>query len=371
MISTPSIPEPRLQTVINYTPFVHFQADKMAVGRKLFDTVVLKGTFKLAPGKLVLADKQLDIVFADEPYEPEHADRSSLRRAGDVILTKTTTDVIVTGTARAPSAEPIRSWEAGVRVTKQGETKIDYRARALGPRHFRHGEKGWALTEPEPALGVPIRYDLAYGGAYPAPPPKAGGEEGWLPWVVYKPNPSGTGFVDEGALHPSEVVPGPQWEPCGQPVTKLNQEVPLAGFGPVARPWESRLKYAGTYDDAWMKRTREEIAQGLPADYAADFDPRFFQCAHPELIAPEYFMGDEEITLTGLMPGPEPFSFQLPGLMVVANLRDGEDNGFLEVLRLDTVVIDLDEKLVSLSFRLSLDQARDIRAAAFLETEVP
>ena len=117
----------------------------------------------------------------------------------------------------------------------------------------------------------------------------------------------------------------------------------------VARPWTSRLKYAGTYDDAWLHATREDVAAGRPADYARDFDPRFFQCAHPGLILPDYLEGDEEIVLTGLMPGAAsgsssraasgsssraasgsssraaPFAIQLPGVRAVAELRNGKE----------------------------------------------
>lgn len=145
----------------------------------------------------------------------------------------------------------------------------------------------------------------------------------------------------------------------------------MTGFGPVARPWTCRLRYAGTYDDAWLRAAREDVAKGLPADYARDFDPRFFQCAHPALITPEYLDGDEEVTLAGLMPGARPFTLRLPGVRVVAELRNGKESTSLEALCLDTMHIDLDAATVSLCWRLTLNQARDVRAARFFLLEVP
>jgi hypothetical protein len=369
-MSRPTIPEPRLQTVKNQTPFALFQCDKMGVGRKFYDTVVVKGTFALSPGKIGLAAEQQGIALADEPWDLAAAERSSLRHAGEVLLTKPSTDVIVTGTARAPGGEPLREWDAALEVRRGGETKLAYRAQALGPRCWRHtNARGWALTDPEPTLEVPIRYELSYGGAYSAAASGQGEAAAEPGWVVYAPNPSGTGFFDAHAMDTAVEYRAPQWQPRAHPVTDFNREVPLTGFGPVARPWSARLKYAGTYDEAWERATRADVAQGLPSDYARDFDRRFFQCAHPELITPTYLVGDEEIVLTGLMPGAEPFTLELPGVRVVAALLNGKEEGRPEGLPLDTVHLDLDAATVSLCWRLTLNQARDIRAAMFVLTE--
>src|SRR5262245_21228898 len=100
------IPLPRLQAVENNTPFQVFNCDKMGVGRRYYDTVVVKGTFALSPGKLELAEEQEEIRLGDELWDPDNPERSSLKHAGDVVLTKPSTDIIVTGTAHAPGGEP-------------------------------------------------------------------------------------------------------------------------------------------------------------------------------------------------------------------------------------------------------------------------
>lgn len=375
------IPDPRLQMVRNWTPFSHFDCDKMGPGRKFHDTIVIKGTFLLAEGVLERAQEQSEVALADTYWDDGAPERSSLKHAGEVILVKPTTDVIVTGTARSPGGALLPAWQASVVVRRGGQTVLGHRARVLGPRLFRHGAGGWALEDPEPTAEVPIRYELSYGGAHPAklgetPSPPAEPED--TPavsteeapsdpatplWVVHPPNPSGTGFFDEGALDPARTYRAPQWEPEGHPLSGINREIALAGFGPVARHWSSRLGYAGTYDDAWEREMRADSAKGLPADYARDFDPRFFQCAHPELIAPSYLEGDEEIVLTGVMPSASPFVVRLPGVRVVARLVDGKGGRHEERLVLDTVHIDVDAGAVYLCWRLTLDQGRDVHTA--------
>jgi hypothetical protein len=61
---------------------------------------------------------------------------------------------------------------------------------------------------------------------------------------------------------------------------------------------------------------------------------------------------------------------ELPGVRVIAALLDGNEEQHREELRLDTVHIDLDAAIVRLCWRLTLDQARDIRAAALDIAEV-
>ena len=46
------IPEPRLRNVINESPLEHFQCDKMAVGRRFFDTVATNGDISTLVGEL-------------------------------------------------------------------------------------------------------------------------------------------------------------------------------------------------------------------------------------------------------------------------------------------------------------------------------
>lgn len=364
-----SIPEPCLDVVENLTPFAVFQCDKMGVGRVFHDTVVVKGTFALAPGKLRVARLQAPIVLADDYWDRSAAERSSVKSAGEVVLVKPGTDVLVTGTVRSPGGRAVREWDVAVVVKDPDSTVLEHRARVNGPRKWRYTSlRGWTLTDPEPAAEVPIRYELACGGAYPDKrySPAADGRR---KWIVHRPNPSGTGFFDERALDPGKDHLGPQWQAPGRPALAMNVDAPLSGLGPVARHWSARTKWGGTYDAAWLARTRAEVQRGLPADYPADFDPRFFQCAHPDLITKRHLLGDEIVALGGMAHEHDWLAFQLPGIEMTARLLDDGGTWLRQEMPLDTVHVDLDAGAVYLCWRLTLAQARRVRAAVIFTTE--
>jgi hypothetical protein len=354
------VPEPKLQTVDNRTPFEVFHSDKMGVGRVFSDVVVLKGCYSLTPGRLALSREFSTIALADEYWDEAAPEYSSVKVAGDLVLCKPASDVIVTGAARSPGDELLEMWEARVDVSREGQRLLSHALRVSAPRHWFYQRNGWYLSEATETASVPIRYELAYGGAFPG---TRGGEiDHSLPWIVHEPNPSGTGFFDERLLDPSAQYPAVQWESLHLAPGEIDRKGPPAGFGPVSRPWPSRLRYAGTYDEAWEKRTREEAKQGQPPDYPADFDPRFFQCAHPALISDGHLNGDEEIVLTGLCGTRDPFVTSLPGHTPIASMTNGGGERVAEAMELDTVLIDLDHALVHLTWRLTLPQDRDVRA---------
>ena len=62
-----------------------------------------------------------------------------------------------------------------------------------------------------------------------------------------------------------------------------------AGFGPIARHWEPRVRWAGTYDKRWQ-RTRKPL---LPDD----FDDRFHQCAPEDQQVDGGLIGGELVEL--------------------------------------------------------------------------
>ena len=62
----------------------------------------------------------------------------------------------------------------------------------------------------------------------------------------------------------------------------------------IAPSWQPRVNYAGTYDEAWQKNR----APYLPED----FDKRFFNMAHPDLIYPGFLQGGELVHISGMHP---------------------------------------------------------------------
>jgi hypothetical protein len=354
-----TIPPPTLKYLSNFTPFRHFRCQKMGKGRVFFDCVVLKGSFQLRAGVLPLSAQPAPIQLSDSYADGHDASRSSVLRAGDLHAPKPGTDVIVTGTARPPGGRPARRWSCEVLVHHGNTPLLGHRLDATGPRRWKRGAFGWSLSEPEATGEVPVRYELAYGGHFArrvsegAPPS----------YEVYRPNPSGTGFFDPDRMDAVEGRPGPQWELATAPVVAPNRESPLAGFGPVARMWASRLRFGGTYDAAWRDKRRADAAQNLVADYPDDFDPRFFQCAHPALQSATHFTGDEQYSLRSLLPDLPDLAFRLPSVQPVAELLPAVGSWTARSIPLDTVHVDLDARRVDVVWRLALDPRERVCAA--------
>jgi len=112
-------------------------------------------------------------------------------------------------------------------------------------------------------------------------------------------------------------------------------------FGPTRRDHKPRSRYAGTYDQDWIK-SRMPL---LPAD----FDDRYNLVAPPDQVVTDYLKGDEHVKLTGLYPEGT-VEFDLPGCAVVV-AGNVMSRYFTEVANLDTLIIWPDSPKVSLVWR--------------------
>ncbi|BEP64584.1 hypothetical protein GmRootV213_51380 (plasmid) [Variovorax sp. V213] len=361
-MSVPSVPPPRLQQVRNLTSFGHFQYDKMGPGKCFHDIVIVCASFVLAAGRLEAAPMHRGPVFADTAWDAVQPVLSSLRSATDLVLVKPEADVFVTGSARARDWTPRRDWLATLEVARGDTQLLSKSLRLTGPRawHWHDDPAQRAPSDPQPVLEVPLRYELAFGGWWfdagdaPDAPPRTDAA-----------NPCGSGRFGSACrdTHPrarydrGAPVPAPQIEGVDAPIAHGNQDglVP-AGFGPIARHWQPRLALAGTYDDAWLQRH----AQAPFMDYAEDFDPRFFQYAPADQRVAQGLVGDERLRLAGFFASTDALEMQLPDVRIEALCRCGDGSESSESMKLDTVHIDLDEMLVHLTWRLTLDQARDV-----------
>lgn len=350
------LPEPTLQLVRDHTPFSTFSCQKMGPGRVFFDVLVWRGTFTLAP-RPTLAAAQRPIVLADEVHPGAPPEASSLRTAGDLHLAKPGADVVVTGSVRTYRERPEPRWRCAVEVARGTELLARHELDATGPRRWEPRALGGVKpSEPEPAVAVPIRYELAYGGRTRVPS-STDAHPRFERWAE---NPSGTGFsADVTSLAGSAA---PQWEAPLHPLSSTDRGGPLCGFGPVARHWRSRSRFGGTYDVAWERRLREDVARGLVPDYPADFDPQFFHCAHPSLRLRTPLAGGETVTLLGMLPDAARFTFEVPSQHPRVEFL--AETGPWQVVSptLDLVHVDLDARSVSLVWRLALSPDRGVLA---------
>lgn len=188
---------------------------------------------------------------------------------------------------------------------------------------------------PEPFESIPLIYERAFGGWDRSnPDPES---------HTFEPrNPVGTGFHDKKGKF-EEGTQLPNLEDPARSIVDYGDRPPPAGFGYIAPNWQPRASFAGTYDEKWMKERMPLLPE--------DFDRRFFNAASPGLIASDYLLGAEFVRIENVSKGGR-IAFNLPG-MQAPNCRvelKGAKDLRLEP-RLDTVIINTDERLLFLIWR--------------------
>jgi hypothetical protein len=314
--------------VENRTPFVFeplFLADEEF--RPLL-VPVLKATFTIQPdGRPMLAERQLPLSLAGELWG-EGADKASYKYEPEVAFHKPATDVVLIGHAYAKA-----------RDTK--ETMVGLRLGPVSKEVLVCGDRLWFKTMGSVSMSgavhfekLPLVYERAFGGwdRDHADARKHSCEAR---------NPVGVGYRGAGGF--VEGLRLPNLEDPRDRIKSFGDRPAPAGLGFVSPHWQPRAALAGTYDEAWQKQR----APLLPRD----FDRRHLNAASPGLIAPGYLRGDEQGVAVGVTPeGPMPFA--LPGLpppTVAVSL--GEGPPVTPAMRLDTVIVEPDERRLQLLWR--------------------
>jgi len=232
--------------------------------------IMVKATFKIGQ-QWSLADKQIKVTAADEYWgEPE---KSSIKKASDYHLAKKSTDIVMVGNAFSPNGQNVQQLDVSLKVGSQ--QKI---VRVFGDRHWKKG----LITQPLPFQSMPMVYERAYGGQH-----KHKG-------IIYNEpsNPIGLGFIGKRSIAELEGLPLPNLEDPNQLISSFNVKPTPACFAPSAPFWQPRVAYSGTYDEQWQT-TR---APYLPFD----FDKRFLNIAHQDLIASTYLTGGERVEISNM-----------------------------------------------------------------------
>jgi hypothetical protein len=259
--------------------------------------------------------------------------RSSLRREDQSPYTKPSTDIYVNGDACAPRGEPVTEMRVGVRV---GPCAVELNV--CGDRVWQRGVSlGVRPSAPAPFVRMPIVWERAYGGA-------ASGSTEERP--AFEPrNPIGCGFETD----PDAAIgkPVPNIEEPGHQLSRVSDRPQPAGIGPVARHWQPRAGYAGTYDEAW-RRHRAPL-------WPIDFDERFFSGAPSQLQASPHLKGGEQVVLRGLHPDG-PIHFLLPTLRMSSRSRF-IDHAVWTTPLLDGVLIETDSRRLTMYYRAAVPAA--------------
>jgi hypothetical protein len=272
--------------------------------------VAVRATFDIrAAGELRRAAQQDPVVRA--PRFQADPSTSSLLYDSDLVRTKAGTDVIVHGTAYAPNENPVGTVETSLELGS-----IRKRLRVHGDRVWERTALGLGPSAPAAFVKRAITYEMAQGG------PLAEGD----PAVRDPMNPAGIGRIAKAG------DPVPAIESPDAPVRAPDGTGLAAGYGPIAGHWQSRVKLAGTYDDAWRK-SRQPL---LPEDFQDDF----YRCAPADQQVSGFLHGGEEVVLRNLTAGGL-LQFKLP--RVSLGFRTRIDGGITNHRgQLHTVIIEPD-----------------------------
>ncbi len=270
-------------------------------------TVVCKATFRLAPGQSTLAEEQEPPNETDDHWDDDPA--RSVFAPTDLAPRKARADVVLVGHAFAPHDQPARSVVVRFIVGGIDKSIEVFRDRAVVQGELRVGSS---------FRKMPLAYERA-----------AGGPDTWNPAGVRPDNPSGR---------------LPNLQPPGLGPSPAAASIAPIGFGPIAPTWPTRVDRLGRHAptvsaEGWRER-------GLPED----FDISYFNVAPPDQQL-ESLRGDEPILLEGLLAQHARLVTRLSGVRprVVVELASG---GGREVpMVCDTLWIDTDRALATLTWR--------------------
>lgn len=320
----------------NDSPFSPFVFESIDQDDAPINAVFCRGTFLIQNEcRLLVADEQEAVVLTDV-YRTEPL-ISSVQVDTDLVPRKLAADITLSSIAHAPANRPLDRWQVKVRV---GEAESSMNV--TGQRQWEYGLlTGWRMTAPQPASGVPIHYELAFGGRFL--------EDGQH--VTCEFNPVGRGFVNLKKLSSRQPILAPQIEAVSQSISELGCEYQPVGLGPIAKHWLPRREQCGTADEQW-KENRWPMRP-------LDFDFRYYNSAPAPLVYPGYLRGDEEVRLEGLSPNGA-LLFQLPEIAVTLFALDRDQHITLEYMKLDTLHMDTTTMRAYLTWRLTFPKTADL-----------
>jgi len=284
-------------------------------------TVICKATFMLTPGTMEVAVQEDPIHSIDDHWDDDV--HRSVRAPSDMVPMKPSADIVVVGYAHAPEARPVRSLVARLAV---GD--IDKRIDVFGERYWTEtGE----LREGAPFARMPLRYEKAAFG--PDNP------------VGVKPVRSAEGCI---AL--------PNLQRPGTVVRSATAAFEPIGFGPIAADWPARSTLLGATHPVWHPELYATVARPVKLDLSyfnvAPHDQRLGVLRPDQLIVLEHLHRDNPHLVT-----------RLPGVWPCATLETSGGASETKSLRADTLWVDTDAAIATLTFRghFNVAHARDAR----------
>lgn len=312
------------QGLINETPFAVEQLFLMDKKGRDILVLVIKATYQInGTSKLEISDKQVPVNVSGEYYgEPG---KSSFKYEPEVASVKLATDVALIGHAHPDSLGATK-----VDVTLKVGT-LQKTVKVFGERHWIKTMGFKRISSPEPFNKIPLVYERAFGGwdiAHPNPKKHS-----------YEPrNPFGKGY---GMFAEGKKLPN--LEDPKHLIKNPRDKPPPTGFGFIGPEWEPRRRYVGTYNETWMKKRMPLLPE--------DFDQRYYNAAHPDLITKGYLQGNEPVEITNASVKGQ-LKFHLPGTTAPEGMIIMKDETISKIdTNLDTVIINTDENVLLLLWR--------------------
>ena len=308
----------------NSTPF----AANIAVfpNEKGVDTIytIVKATFCFSNG-WTLTDEQIPPQAEDEYWgEPG---KSSLKLASDYHTGKPVSDIVVLGSACALKQQRVKQLDVNVRVGS-----INKSIRVTGNRTWQNG----SISEIEPFKTMPLVYEKAFGGQH------------WLDeqnYLAVEQNPVGCGFIGKRTVEEMQGAALPNIENSQQLIQSMQDRPVPAGLGFNSPDWLPRRQFAGTYDEQWQKHR----APYLPED----FDKRFLNAAHPDLIYPSFLQGGEQFSVTNMHPDGA-FCGELPQVTMLCDVKLGQTI-YKPTANIETLIIEPNKKQISMVWKAAFE----------------
>jgi uncharacterized protein YjbI with pentapeptide repeats len=147
----------------------------------------------------------------------------------------------------------------------------------------------------------------------------------------------------------SEIWPLPNIEDPAMRIAHPDHKPAPAGFGPLNAGWQFRNQKLGTYNKHWLE-------QKWPW-FPDDFDPTYFNAAHPSLQLDRYLVGNETLQITNMHSEVPDYRTGLPGVRVRCFTRTHSSEAsigksFQEIrMNLDTLWVDMDAEQLVLVWR--------------------
>jgi len=285
--------------------------------------LMVKASFKMGQ-QWTLIEEQTPPIEADEYWgEPNE---SSIKYASDFHIGKPVSDIIMIGNACSPNAEPVQQLDVNLEVGQVNKT-----VRVFGDRVWKNGQ----ITAAEHFQTMPLMYEKAFGGSHIVDENEH---------LLEDKNPVGSGFAGKRSLSEMDDISLPNLEDPAMLIKQHTDQPEPACFAFSSPTWKPRVDFVGTYDETWQMQR----APYLPED----FNRRFFNAAHSNLIYPGYLQGGVAVHITNMHPSGN-LQFNLPHVKLVSTVNMDKKE-YRPEFNLETLIIEPNKLQLDMVWRTSV-----------------